>query len=234
VSSCLEYRELLGGYVLDALEPDETAAVRAHLRSCPRCEREYAELAGLPALLDIAGSADPLPEGPPRELEEAVLDRYALDRRRPAPGRRRPRRPPWRIGLAAAAAGAGVLAILALAGVFSSEPAPSTFGHVHMRGAAGARAEADLRAVRAGTGVRLRASGLSGARRTVYQVWCIADDGRWISGGTFSVNRDGRAEVSLTSAARPGDYEVMLVTRPSARDAAAKHGESVLRGRVEY
>jgi anti-sigma factor RsiW len=36
--------ELLGAYALDALEPEERAAVEAHLASCPRCEAEVAEL----------------------------------------------------------------------------------------------------------------------------------------------------------------------------------------------
>ena len=37
--TCDELRPLLGGYVLEALEPDEAEAVRAHLRRLPRVRR---------------------------------------------------------------------------------------------------------------------------------------------------------------------------------------------------
>ena len=41
----------LAGYVLDALDPDASQAFAAHLRDCPVCAEEVAELADLPALL---------------------------------------------------------------------------------------------------------------------------------------------------------------------------------------
>ena len=50
-----------------------------------------------------------------------------------------------------------------------------------------------------------------------------------MSGGTFRVGSGGSAEVELTSAARPGDYERVLVTRRSEDDRRV-----VLAGRVEY
>jgi anti-sigma factor RsiW len=53
-STCNELRPLLGGYVFEALEPDESAAVRAHLADCPACAAEFASLAELPHLLDLA------------------------------------------------------------------------------------------------------------------------------------------------------------------------------------
>ena len=103
MSGCNEFRELLGGYVLDALEPDERDAVRAHLADCPRCRREHAELAGVPAMLDLLDAPDEAPAAPPPELEEAILDRFARDRRRRMPIRL-PRRRGWglRVGLAGA------------------------------------------------------------------------------------------------------------------------------------
>src|SRR5207244_13392433 len=76
---CADCRELLGGYVLHALEPDDAEAVRAHLRHCDRCAAEHGELTPLPAMLDLAGSADAVPERPPAALEEAVLDRFARE-----------------------------------------------------------------------------------------------------------------------------------------------------------
>src|ERR671923_1451526 len=93
MTDCADYRELLGGYVLQALEPDDERALREHLETCPRCRREHTELAGVPAMLDLLDSPEALPEAPPKELEEAILDRFARERRRPSPapppGRRR-------------------------------------------------------------------------------------------------------------------------------------------------
>jgi anti-sigma factor RsiW len=226
VTACADCRELLGAYVLGGLGPDEAAVLEQHLESCPRCGREYAELASLPELLDLAGSAESEPEAPPAALEEAVLDRFARERRRPASRSWRPSRA-LRVGAALAAAAAVSIGALAVAGVFSSSSAEA-FGHVDMRGRAGG-ANAELRSVRAGTEMRLKVWGLGRARPGMYEVWCISEKGRWVSGGTFDVDRDGRAQVELTSAARPGHYERMLVTR-GPRDER----RVVLAGRVEY
>ena len=49
--TCDDVRELAGAFVLDALEPDEAAAVREHLASCADAHAEIAELGSvLPAL----------------------------------------------------------------------------------------------------------------------------------------------------------------------------------------
>ena len=116
--------------------------------------------------------------------------------------------------------------MLVATGVFSSSE--EAFGHVHMtRG--GASAQANLKAVRAGTQVRLTVDAPSWRPERTYELWCIPDKGPWISGGSFRVDQSGRADVELTSAARPGDYERMLVTRPAGDDRKV-----VLAGRVEY
>jgi Anti-sigma-K factor rskA/Putative zinc-finger len=235
MTECAQCRELLGGYVLGALDPQEVATLERHLASCPRCRREQAELEGLPALLDVLGPSQEAPALPPAELEEAVLDRFARERRRLIPARR-PARRRRRVALAiAAVAGAAVVstAVLALAGVFSSPGDNAAFGSVHL-GGKGAAGNAELRAVPAGTGVRLRVRGLPAARSPIYELWCISDTGRWISGGTFRVDRHGRARVDLTSAARPGKYERMLVTRRPSRRGGPTYGPRVLAGRVEY
>jgi hypothetical protein len=57
------------------------AMVRSHLETCTQCQREHAELASIPALLDYADSADAVPERPPARLEDAVLDRFAREHR---------------------------------------------------------------------------------------------------------------------------------------------------------
>ncbi len=49
--SCRTFRELLGVYVVGAIEPAERAELDAHLSQCYECREELAELAVLPALL---------------------------------------------------------------------------------------------------------------------------------------------------------------------------------------
>jgi anti-sigma-K factor RskA len=228
MSACSDCQELLGGYVLGALDRSERDAVERHLETCPSCRRDRDELAGVPALLDLLDTPEPSPAAPPPTLEEAVLDRFARERRRLEP-RRRPRRQrrALRIGAAAAAGVATVILALAVAGVFSSSSDESDFARVRLEGSTGAVATADLRALRAGTGVRLSVRGLPTRREAVYELWCVTDSGRWISGGTFRVDREGRARVALTSAARPGDYDLMLITRRADR-------RRIMAGRVSY
>src|SRR5689334_18593271 len=49
--SCRGLRELLGVYVVGAIEPAERSMVDSHLETCLDCREELAGLAALPALL---------------------------------------------------------------------------------------------------------------------------------------------------------------------------------------
>ncbi len=102
--ACRNIRQLLGVYVVGAIDPAERTLVDDHLGTCPDCREELAGLAGLPALLGrvpvhdaerlILHSAEVKDlEEPPAELLSSLLGRVAE--------RRAVRR--WR-GLAAAAA----------------------------------------------------------------------------------------------------------------------------------
>ena len=84
----------------------------------------------------------------------------------------------------------------------------------------------------AGTRIRLETRGL--AANAQYEVWCIATGGRWISGGTFRADRDGRVEAQLTAAVQPGDYHRMVVTRKPKGSSAAERGRPVLGGELRY
>ena len=110
-----EIAELLGAYALDAVDPDEAAAVEAHLAVCPRCAAEVADHREVAAMLAHSGA--PAPEGLwtriSASLEEAPPE---MDLRLTRPGsasddvgdlaERRQRRsvPRWLPGAAVAAA----------------------------------------------------------------------------------------------------------------------------------
>jgi hypothetical protein len=240
--ACADCRALVGGYVLDALEPDETAAVRRHLAECPACAAEHARLADLPALLQFAGSEDSAAEHAPPALEEAVLDRFAREHRAerlPVPARptkraqlaalmRRLRRP-----LPAAVAGALTAAAAAAAIVlFAGGGDPQEHQHVYGARfigtplAGGAHAYAQLRSSDSGTKVWFKVEGLSGNPDDLYELWCVKDDGTKISAGTFRVDARGNADVNLTTAAVPGQYHRMSVER--------KPGQRVMVGSIQY
>ena len=58
--TCDDVRDLAAGFVLDALTPDEMAAVRDHLSTCPEAHEEIAELAAaLPVLAEHAPAVEP-------------------------------------------------------------------------------------------------------------------------------------------------------------------------------
>ena len=63
---CHEARIALGVYVLGAIDPDERAAVDAHLDTCPECRAELAEFMELPGLLALVPSEEAiaLADGP--------------------------------------------------------------------------------------------------------------------------------------------------------------------------
>ena len=252
--TCAECRELLGGYVLRALDPSDDEKVRIHLASCERCAVEHAELSPLPTMLDLAGSADAVPARPPAALEEAVLDRFAREGPdRPARRRWRPRRPaaprislrglrsrPLATALAGAALGAAAVtgAVVATGGGSSGSTNPAgpraeaysaTLGP---QAAAAPRASANAQLVTftAGTRIHLTAHRLPAGQ--VYELWCLRDDGAKVSAGTFRVDGAGNADVRLTTAATPDQYHRLAVEqRPWGIDSPQR-GRRVLAGEI--
>ena len=56
--ACREIRQLLGVYVVGAIDPAERALVEEHLAECQPCRDELAGMAGLPAMLSRVPAAD--------------------------------------------------------------------------------------------------------------------------------------------------------------------------------
>ena len=244
LQTCDDLRPLLGGYVLEALDPDEMAAVREHLPNCPACSAEHASLAGLPALLDLAAPLDAPDEPLSPAFEEALLDRFARDReaaheseRAPRRRRRLPRiawtRPRVAVASGLLAAALTFATMTALDDDPPSQPAGSRNYVVQLK--AGAAAPAGSRVsgrvalyrVRGGTGVHLWARGLRTGRKHVYEVLC--EKGGWsASAGTFRADANGRVEAKLTTAARVGEYDSLRVVYRDERG----HPKDVLTGRL--
>jgi anti-sigma factor RsiW len=232
VTGCHTHGDLLGGYVLGSLEPAEMDEMHSHIEGCPLCAREERKLAGLPVLLDTIEPEDvPPPELSP-DLEEVVLDRFVRARQEPAPVRpaaARRRRMPV---LAAASGVAAALLVGLVVLLFGEDAGDTAYAWSSMQGrgaAADARAYATLTSVDAGTHVSLSARRLG--RGDAYELWCVREDGRWISGGTFKAGPDGRAAAELTAAVSPGDYHRIVVTRDAP---GGERGAAVLDGELTY
>jgi hypothetical protein len=233
MTGCRDIRPELGGYVLGALEPDEAADVRQHIDRCAKCASEHASLMELPGLLDLAQGIDAA-AGPAPAVEERVLDRVA---RAPRARRGRPRALGWlrrprrplaiaAVGLACAAVGAGA-AVLAVGGSGDEQGSMPNYQVVMQPTAAipGANARAALERVPGGTTVLLWARGLPGNSDTVYEVVC--DKGNYsLSAGTFRADREGRANITLTTAMRIGDYDRIRVVRHDWDPATRQAGET--------
>jgi anti-sigma-K factor RskA len=224
VTGCREYGDLIGPYVLGALEPGEVEEMSQHLAQCDRCALERRQLAGIPALLDGAHADDTVAPLSP-QLEDAVLDEFVKERARSA----RPSRRWRRVAIPATAAAVILAVVLALVlpgggkSAYARADLWSTSGKVLGNATA---AEVD-----SGTRVQLRAHDLPVSRGAVYELWCVRKDGRWINGGSFHARADGTAAAQLTAAVSPGEYHVVVVTR---RSVGGERGAEVMRGKLTY
>lgn len=226
MTGCRTHSELVGPYVLNALEPEEMDEMRAHLERCPRCAAEVRSLADLPGLLDRAEAEDAT-AAPSPELEEEVLDRFVKERAKAFP-RKRSRR---RLLIPAVAAAAVLLALLVAVIPGGPDRAYATADLWSLPAGGGAEGTADVEEVDAGTRVQLHADHLPVARGTDYELWCVRKDGAWINGGSFHARADGSAAAELTAAVRPGEYRVVVITR---RSTGGDRGAEVMRGKLAY
>lgn len=183
---CPEIRQLMGVYVVGAIDPAERAIVDAHLSVCSECRAELGGLAGLPALLSrvpvadaermVNRESDDLAE-PPAELLSGLLRRVAA--------RRRTRR--WRSALALAAAVA--IAAGGTATVFSAHD------HTGRPAVAQDVAQASNGQVDAlvkytstpwgGTAYRVAVQGIPTG--TTCKFWVESGDNNWSVAGTWTV-----------------------------------------------
>lgn len=108
--TCLEARELLAEYAVDALDPAERRRVEHHVESCPGCAKEVEELREGAAAVALDLPSAPVPGG----LQEKVVAAVGNESRRKWLRRRRSARV-----LVSAAAAAALLAAGAVGGAIA-------------------------------------------------------------------------------------------------------------------
>jgi predicted anti-sigma-YlaC factor YlaD len=176
--TCRNMRQLLGVYVVGAIDPAERSLVDEHLGQCQACRDELAGLAGLPAMLGrvpaaeaerIAAGGIGLPDA--EELPPDMLNSLL----RKVWQRRRART--WRVAAAAAAAvviaaGSATAAVELSAPGFAVATAASQSTHV--------RAVVDYSAVPWGSAMRVQVTGIRPG--TACQFWVLGKSGRVLAG----------------------------------------------------
>jgi Putative zinc-finger len=212
--ACREMRQLLGVYVVGAIDPAERALVDDHLGECQACRDELAGLAGLPAMLsrvpaaDVArlgGSVVSLPQAaePSPELLNSLLRRVA--------GRRRTR-------LYRGAAAAAAAAVIAAGGTAVAFNLAGSGSGSATEVASGANAAAHISAVvdysptSWGTAMRVQVSGIK--RGTACRFWVLTGSGQRSSAGSWTVaNRYGAGPwYQASSAVQPASVHGFVIT----------------------
>lgn len=174
---CRDIRQLLGVYVVGAIDPAERATVDDHLAGCQACRDELASLAGLPALLGRVPLEDveriimapdelPAPAEPSAELLGSLIRRTSA--------RRRSRM--WRA--VAAVAAAAVIAVGGTATVMQLTNHHSATQVAEATGPNGVSAVVDYSPTSWGTVMHVRVSGI--ARGTTCDFWVDATGGKWM------------------------------------------------------
>jgi len=185
--ACRDIRQLLGVYVVGAIDPAERALVDEHLAECQSCRDELAGLAGLPAMLSRVPVADveqlsmpllhlPDAEEPSDELLNSLLGKVSARRKRRI----------WR-GAAAVAAAAVIAAGGATAVSQLTSPARSGAVAQHEWAKAGPiSAVVDYAPVGWGTAMRVQVNGIKPG--TVCQFWVLGKNGTSQYAGAWTVD----------------------------------------------
>lgn len=181
--ACREIRQLLGVYVVGAIDPAERTTVDDHLAECQGCRDELASLAGLPALLSRVPLEDverisldavelPEPAEPSPELLGSLVRRVSARRRNRA----------WRAVAAVAAAAViavgGTTAVVQLTGHHAGSVATEVASGTSPNRAV--TAVVDYSATSWGsTTMRVKVSGIPPG--STCQFWVIANGGRLLA-----------------------------------------------------
>ncbi len=195
--------DVLGPYVLGALDPEEEKAVERHLETCAACRDEERGLRETHQRLAGASIAS---SSVPPDLKARVFDALPLrDGGGTSRGSLR--------GMLAAAVVLllfGVAAVAYSAGLFDRTAEAAALAPTDLAPGAGGKIE--LRGAGSDTRASMEAWGLpETGPNEYYELWLGREGGR-VSAGTFTVDGGGRGEVSALCPEVVGGYERAGIT----------------------
>jgi hypothetical protein len=194
-----QVQDLLGPYVMGALEPEEEHEVEEHLEGCVPCREEARDLRLVhERLADLANAT----QTPPTGLKARVMTGMP---------RRRTRRVPLVAAAAAVLCVLVVLGVLFASGIFGQEEiASATLEPTGL--APGAGGEIQLYESGSNVRVELEVWGMpESGPEEYYELWFV-EDGEHMSGGGFTVGPDGRLETELNAPSLAKTYPQVGVT----------------------
>jgi len=214
---CREIRQLLGVYVVGAIDPAERALVDEHLGQCQLCRDELAGLAGLPAMmsrvpvadvewLDTAVTELAALQEPSEEMLASLLRQVSVKRRS------RIRRSMVAVAAAAviAAGGAGAAMQLTRPHVTSDTATAASPN--------GVAAVVDYSPTGWGTAMRVQVTGIPAG--TKCQFWVVGKNGKASYAGTWTVGGSlygGKAWYSASSSWKAGSVSKFRITNSGGK-----------------
>jgi len=233
--------DLLAGYALGALDPDELEQVEQHLALCARCRRAVAEARHTAQLLAFFPPPQPVPARARRRLLARI--------RSAAHGGQashRLRRPAWLL-----AAAASLLALLFGWQLAQQRQVADQHAREAVQADAQRRAVVQLIAQRDGLLIRLQGTGaardahgaiivdpssntaliaVEGLPRPspgqAYVVWLVRD-GQYRQAGILPVDERGHAELFLSPREALRTFEALAITLENSPQVAAPNGQPV-------
>jgi hypothetical protein len=224
----------VAGWVLGALDPDESGRFEAHLQTCDRCQREVAELGPAAQMFKAVLPGVDLASGPepPADLQARTMARIEQASRKSR----------WRRGnLRVLTGAAAAVLVLAAAGigftVAQSAPAQAyTISLRHEPGATGSGQAVEHQAA-AGWSIQMNVEHLGPLRPgQFYECVYAGPDNRpghpqLVPGGSFTVDASGSASVQMWSAANPDYFPTMEIIIGQA-GSLTQQGTVVLAGTI--
>ena len=220
MSEHTEVSDLLGPYVMGALDVEDEREVEQHLEECAPCREGARDLRlAHERLADLANATEP----PPQELKRRVLMGM-------------PRRETRRVPLVAAAAvlcALTVLGVLYSAGFFGTdEVASATLESTDL--APGAGGELLVREDNPNAQAELEVWGLpQPGPKQYYELW-LGEEGGRVSAGTFTVDARSRETLYMSVPERASDYQRVGITLEKfPREPRMRAARPVLTGELE-
>jgi anti-sigma factor RsiW len=206
-----ELQVLMGAYVLGGLSEADHAAFAEHLRECTICQRELAQVSGIPRLLDLAseGAMTPADPAAPAQQEPAMADpAVVLSLVRARRRRSRILASVAAVVLAAAMLGAGT----ALGVNLGRTPTPVAAARVTASPATGSQAAVQVAFVTKqwGTELQVEAAGLP--TQGEMTLWVYDTAGRDTQVATWSATTSGRVKLTTACASQLGDIRKVELT----------------------